>query len=253
MARVVGAFHPFSQQHLYTVVVGCAVLGVLLVAGKRGGNSRLLATGVLAFCNLSAYPLNLAAWLALDAPKSLDNLLPLQLCDLTAIIAGFALLTRCKLACALTYFWGLAATLQALVTPAITVAFPSPPNVMFFVQHFAVVGAAVFLPLIDGWRPRQPLWLGPLEAFGWALVYLLMVLGVNHWLGTNFGFTLRPPDNPSLIDHLGPWPWYLLVLMGIGLAVFFLLVVPFRRRGAVNDLVNGQSGVITSGDEHSRQ
>ncbi len=226
-----GAFHPFSLQHLITLVAGALVLGVLTVAGKRGGNSRTVATGVLAFANLSAYPLNVAAWLSLDASNTLNNLIPLHLCDLAAIIAGFALLTRRPLLCSLTYFWGLAATLQALFTPAITVGFPSPPYVMFFVQHFAVVGAALFLPIVDGWRPRQPLWLAPLEAFGWAIGYVIMVMSLNRLLGTNYGFTSHPPANPSLLDHLGAWPWYIVSSLAIALALFFLLALPFRRAG----------------------
>ena len=224
-----GGFHSFSQQHLITLVVGFVVLGVLVVAGKHGGNRRKVATGVLAFANLSAYPLNVAAWLSLEVPWSLNNLIPLHLCDLAAIIAGFALLTRRSLLAALTYFWGLAATLQALFTPAITVVFPSPPYLVFFMQHFAVVGAALFLPIVDGWRPRQPLWLGPLEAFGWAIGYVLMVMSINRLLGTNFGFTSHPPANPSLLDHLGAWPWYIFSSLAIALALFFLLVLPFRR------------------------
>ena len=222
-------FHAFSLQHLATLAVGASVLFALIVAGRRGGTSRTVSTGVLAFLNLSAYPLGLAAWLALDEPQSLDNLVPLHLCDRAAVIAGFALLTRHPLLCALTYFWGLAATTQALLTPALTVAFPSPPYVMFFVQHFAVVGAGLYLPLVDGWRPKQPLWKGPLEAFAWAIVYLFMVLGVNRVLGTNFGFATRPPENPSLLDYLGPWPWYLVASLCIALVLFFLLAMPFRR------------------------
>jgi hypothetical integral membrane protein (TIGR02206 family) len=100
---------------------------------------------------------------------------------------------------------------------------------MFFVQHFAVVGAALYLPIVDGWRPKQPLWKGPLEALGWALGYLVMVLCVNRILGTYFGFATRPPDNPSLLDHLGPWPWYLVASFFIALVVFFLLALPFKR------------------------
>lgn len=211
------------------MIVGSVAMAALIMAGTRGGNSRRIATALLAFLNLSAYPLGLAAWLSLDAPKSLENLLPLQLCDLTGIIAGFALVTRRPLLCALTYFWGLATTTQAIVTPAITVDFPSPPYVMFFVQHFAVVAAALFLPIVEGWRPRQPLWQSPLEAIGWAFGYLLMVLGINPLLHTNFGFVSRLPDNPSLLDHLGPWPWYVGWSMLIALGVFFLLALPFRR------------------------
>jgi uncharacterized membrane protein YwaF len=53
---------------------------------------------------------------------------------------------------------------------------------------------------------------------------------VNGVLGSNFGFASRPPDNPSLIDHLGPWPWYLCSMFGIALLFYFLLALPFAKR-----------------------
>jgi hypothetical integral membrane protein (TIGR02206 family) len=145
--------------------------------------------------------------------------------------AGFALLTKRPVLCALTYFWGLAATMQALLTPALGVGFPNWPFVTFFVQHFAIVGAALFLPIVDGWRPRQPLWSDPLRVYGWSVAYLVFALAVNETLQTNFGFASRPPDNPSLIDHLGPWPWYLFSMQAIALCLFLLLALPHRKNG----------------------
>jgi len=225
-------FHPFSREHFVTVLIGVMVTAALLFAGRRGGSSRTLATAVLAFASLASYPFNQAAWLSLGKPVALDNILPFHLCDIAAIIAGFALLTRKPLLCALTSFWGLAATFQALLTPAISMGFPSWPFVTFFIQHFAIVATALYLPIVEGWRPRQPLWKGPLEIYGWSLIYLAFAMTVNMLLGTNFGFASRPPDNPSLIDHLGPWPWYLFAMQAIAVVVFFLLALPLRQKPA---------------------
>ena len=50
-------------------------------------------------------------------------------------------------------------------------------------------------------------------------------------LETNFAFASRPPDNPSLIDHLGPWPFYLFAMQGIALVLYLLLALPFREKG----------------------
>ncbi len=221
-------FHPFTGEHYAAVAVGTALAAAIIVAGKCGGRkwtARLLA----ALC-LGAFPLNLLAWLSLPEAKSIDNLLPLHLCDIAAITAGIALLTRRPLPATLTYFWGLAATSQALLTPAITVGFPSPPFIMFFVQHFAIVATAIYLPAVDGWRPKRPWWRSPLEVYGWSLVYLA-VAGLANWLlGSNFAFAARPPSNPSLIDSLGPWPWYLLSMQALALVFFLLLALPFVRR-----------------------
>jgi hypothetical integral membrane protein (TIGR02206 family) len=232
------SFQTFSQEHLITALIGFAVVAAFLIAGKKGGESRRMATTLLIFLNLSSFPLSLLAWLTLDAPKSLDNFLPLHLCDIATFTAGFALLTKRPLLCAMTYFWGLAATFQALLTPAISVGFPHFPFVMFFIQHFAIVATALYLPIIIGWRPRQPLWKGPLEIFVWSVIYLIFAMAVNRGLGTNFGFASRPPDNLSLIDHLGPWPWYLFSMQAIAVVFFLLLALPFARRSGSRQPAN---------------
>jgi uncharacterized membrane protein YwaF len=59
----------------------------------------------------------------------------------------------------------------------------------------------------------------------------VFALSINFLLDTNFGFATRPPDNPSLIDHLGPWPWYLLWMQLIAILVFLLLALPLRGSG----------------------
>jgi len=222
-------FHPFSREHFVAVAIGVMFIAGVLMAGKKGGQSRNLATALLAFLCLSAYPLGQAAWLSLNADKALDNIIPFHLCDIAAITGGFALLTRRHLLASLTYFWGLAATIQALLTPAITVGFPHWPFVMFFVHHFAVVATALYLPIVEGWRPKRPWWKSPIEVYLWSLGYLAFAIVMNLILHTNFGFASRPPDNPSLIDHLGPWPWYLLWMSLIALVLYLLLALPFAR------------------------
>ncbi len=224
------AFHPFTNEHYAALVVGALVAAAFIFAGRHNAESRKRATVILAFINFSVYPLSLAAWLSLDSEKQWDNLLPFHLCDVAAIVAGLALLTKRPLLCALTYFWGLAATIQGLITPALTVGFPAPPYLMFFVHHFAVVIAALYLPIVDGWRPKTPFWRSPLEVMGWSVLYLLFAMTVNKLLGSNFAFASRPPDNPSLIDHLGPWPLYLVSMLGLAVVFYLLLALPFVRK-----------------------
>jgi len=221
-------FAPFTAQHGLVTLVGCVVGAAILMAGVRGGRARQLAAAVLAFANLAAWPLSQFAWMGY--PKALDNILPLHLCDVAALTAGFALLTGHRLLRKLTYFWGLAATLQALLTPAIGMGFPHGPFIMFFVHHFAVVIAALWFPVVEGWRPRLPLWRDPLHVYAWSVVYLTVAMTANTLWGTNFAFAAAPPPNPSLIDHLGPWPWYLVAMQPLAIMFFLLLAVPFHPK-----------------------
>ncbi len=57
-------------------------------------------------------------------PFSARHSLPLQICDLAWIFVAWALLTAHPLPLALTYYWGLTLSVQALVQPTLTEPFP---------------------------------------------------------------------------------------------------------------------------------
>ena len=235
-------FVPFSAPHAFAVATGGAVTLALILLGRRSAKNERRARAILVFLNLVAIPFSLVAWSIVRSGASLDNAVPLHLCDVAAVLAAFALLRApapgdsasrsFQLLALLTYFWGLAGTLQGLVTPAISLAFPHPATFAFFLQHFVVVATALYLPLVLRWRSAPSLWRSPLVALAWLNLYLLVAMAANHLLGTNFGFLARKPDNPSLLDHLGPHPIYILWLELIALVFFLLLNLPVRRRGS---------------------
>jgi len=224
-------FVPFSAMHGWALVAGAIGIVLILLLGKSGGRHERIARSILACLCLAAFGYTQAAGSTLDGVDvDLDSALPLHLCDIAAIIGGFALLTGNRLLATLTYFWGLAATVQALATPAISVGFPHPAFIAFFVHHFAVVAAALYLPIVSGWRVDRPWWKAPLQVILWSNVYLALSMAVNSWLGTNFGFTARKPVNPSLLDHMGPWPVYLLWMQVLAAVLFSLLALPVLKR-----------------------
>lgn len=223
-------FTPFSAMHGWAMIAGLGWIAGMIALGRSGERNDRIARGILAFLCLAAFAYTQAAWSTVEGDHDLDSALPLHLCDIAAIIAGFALITGQRLLVMLTYFWGLAATVQALLTPAISVGFPHPAFVAFFVQHFAIVAAALYMPLVSGWRLAPPWWKGPLTAMLWINGYLVIAMAVNAWLGTNFGFAARKPVNPSLLDHLGPWPLYLVWMELLAAALFVLLALPVRKR-----------------------
>jgi hypothetical integral membrane protein (TIGR02206 family) len=57
-----------------------------------------------------------------------------------------------------------------------------------------------------------------------------VVFGLNFALGSNYLFIMRPPDTPSLIDMLGPWPWYILSIEAIAIILCLLLYLPYALR-----------------------
>jgi hypothetical integral membrane protein (TIGR02206 family) len=161
-----------------------------------------------------------------------DNALPLHLCDVTAFVAGAALLCRSAQAAELTWFWGLAGTANGLITPTLELNFPHPEFWRFFLLHGGIVATAIYL--IWG-RRRFPREGAVGRTMGASFVYLFTVSGLNWILQTNYGFLCGPPPTASLFDHLGAWPLYLISLPLLALGLFGVLNLPFiiQRRLSV--------------------
>ena len=65
------------------------------------------------------------------------NLLPLNMCNYTLILAAFMMIFRSKKLFSLVYFWSVGAIL-AIATPDIRIAFPDYANISFFVTHYYI-------------------------------------------------------------------------------------------------------------------
>jgi hypothetical integral membrane protein (TIGR02206 family) len=220
-----------SADHL--TVVGITVTGNVLLCRRarrdpaaawipwfrRGLAALLLANAAWAH-----------AWLAASGQWDARWALNCQLCDAALFACVVALLRPSAIAFELACFWGLGATLQGLVTPAITERFPDPAFVQFFVMHAGVVTAASFLAFGLGMNPRPGV---VLRMMLWTNGFAL-VAGLACWLtGGNYMFLREPPPTGSLLDVLGRWPWYLVWAEGVALGFFSLVAVPFvlRARG----------------------
>lgn len=155
--------------------------------------------------------------------------LPLDLCDISRFLAIVALLTGSRRANELLYFFALAGTLPALLTPELSQGWPSFRFLIYFVPHGLTVASALLLSFGLDLPPRAGGWW---RAF-LALNGVAVVAGaVNAAVGTNFLYLSAKPRDPTPFDWFGPWPHYILVLEGVSLSVFFLLDLPLRgRRG----------------------
>jgi hypothetical integral membrane protein (TIGR02206 family) len=173
---------------------------------------------------------NLAIWQVVTIAQghwSATNGLMLDLCPVSAVIGAAALWTRRRLLAELTYFWGCAGSLQGLITPDSRWHFPQYWWFQFYVTHAGVVVTALFLVIGLRLTPRP----GAVRrvfvlTLGFAVVAALADLAT----GGNYMFLRNQGGRGTLLDVMGPWPWY--IATGIGLALLFLAILdaPFRIR-----------------------
>ena len=159
----------------------------------------------------------------------LDSDLPLHLTDAVTVVAALALITMRPLLFELTWFWGLAASLQAVLTPDLGAddRFPSFFYWHYFVAHGGAVVAALFLAFGLGLTARR----GAVARVFLATVAWAGVAATGNALtGGNYMFLREKPEAPTLLDYMGPWPWYIASAALLALVLFALLDLPFRRR-----------------------
>jgi hypothetical integral membrane protein (TIGR02206 family) len=219
-----------SADHLAALAT-TAVLGVALPALARARPgvwirhlARALAVALLGF--EVAYHVVL-----LRGSYDAGSDLPLQLTDAATVVAALALWSPRPLLFELTYFWGLTASLQAVLTPGLEAdeRFPGFFYWHYFVAHSGAVVAALLLAFGEGLTPRPgaiPRMF--LATAAWASV----AAAANVVTGGNYMFLRERPDTASLLDYMGPWPWYILGAAPLAVALFALLDLPFRARSA---------------------
>ncbi len=203
---------------------GCAVL--CAVGRRRPGPWRIVTARVISLL-LLADAVSYSVGLAVQGTWSPKTSLPLALCDVGVLVASAACWWRVTLLVELTYFWGLAGTLQAVITPDLNVGFPHLVFFEYLVGHVGIVVGALFLVVGMGIAPRRR---AVVRVFTITLGYTALVGIVDALTGANYMFLRSPPGEWTLLRVLGPWPWYVLSAAGVALVLLTLLDAPFWRR-----------------------
>jgi hypothetical integral membrane protein (TIGR02206 family) len=219
-----------ATEHVVAVAVVCVLTAALVISARlRPGPWLTIATRGLALLLVAA---ELAWWTYLltggSAKYPLATALPLQLCDAAIFVGAAALWFQRPLLIEETYFWGLAGTLQALITPDLPDHFPSFPFIQYYTAHGGIVAAALLLVVGLRFAPRRR---AVLRVAAITLGYAAIVGAIDAVTGFDYLYLRSKPPSPTLFDYLGPWPWYIASAVGIGMVLFLILDAPFRFAG----------------------
>ncbi|MBE4908214.1 TIGR02206 family membrane protein [Bacillus luteolus] len=218
-------FQFLSGSHL--IMVGLLVFLAFLLYFYReqirgtvwGQSVRILLILILVLSEVT-----LTIWYNYTGVWDAVDTLPFQLCSISLILSVFMLVTRNYLLFEVTYFLGVGGALQAMLTPELFYDFPHYRYFHFFLAHIAIIVASFYMIWIEKYIPTLK---SVLKAFLAINIIAVFVFTINKITGGNYMFLAHKPSNPSLIDLLGPYPWYILSLEFVALAMFFILYIPF--------------------------
>jgi hypothetical integral membrane protein (TIGR02206 family) len=218
-------FKLFGPTHL-------AILGsVPLLAGLLAYAQRKLAPAsrTLRICLACIILLDSAVYYSVLIARgqlTFPDHLPLELCDASLCLVILALFTLNKTVFDLAYYGALAGAIMALLTPNLWEPFPSFTTVQFFIDHGLIVVGVLFLAWSGLARPRPH---SVRRAMVAVNLFAACVGTFDYAFKTDYMYLRAKPPNPSLLDVLGPWPWYLAATEFVACGVFMLLYLPFFK------------------------
>lgn len=227
----------FSTSHLLALGV-IAFLGISIYLFRhqlRQESWDLTGRYTLAFILLLQESL-LNTWRLVNGTWSVATSLPLHLCGAGVVLSIFMLIYRKYWIYEICYFWGLGGAIQALFTPDIgQYGFPHFRFFHFFVSHGTLILASLFMTFVYQYRPsHRSVW----KIFLYTNVYMAFIAVFNALTGANYLYICHKPATGSILDFLGPWPWYILALEVVGIVAFYIYYSPF----ALSNLLRSSPG-----------
>ena len=210
----------FGTAHL--LPIGLLILFVVfLVYLKKSSASQrsldLIGDG-LAWTLFFCFPVFVTLQV-LDGTITWDTALPLYPCPASSLIAPLLVRTKNSTFFNIIFYWVFAGTVQAVITPEIKNTFPHYEYFYFWVCHAGLLALLAYMLII---KEAQPTLRGILPAFIVCNVLVSISAVTNVLLGTNYYYLSMKPSVPTVIDYLGPWPWYIVGMETVGLVQFFL-------------------------------
>lgn len=223
-------FEAYGPSHLVVLVIFAVGAALLIWLGRRQTEAQArVFSRVFSLLIVAAFVVALVYKLI---RPDIQTSVPIQLCDIAELTAAYALWSHRHWAFALTYYWCLLLSSQALITPDIGTPregapdFPHHLFLTFFVLHVFGVWAAIYLTWGRRMRPR---WRSYRFAVVVTLIWAAATFVFNAIVGTNYGYLNRKPPTASLLDVFGPWPVYLLTEVAIVAVVWALMTWPWER------------------------
>ncbi|EKN70611.1 hypothetical protein BABA_04189 [Neobacillus bataviensis LMG 21833] len=223
-------FEMFSISH-FVIISICVVVSVLLFLFRENlKTEKWRAAEIGIAISLILIEVTYHFWMLINGSWNVSHAIPLELCSISLILTVILLLTRKKIIYEILLFTALLGASQALFTPLLNYDFPHFRFFHFFYTHLMIIWVPLYFTWAKGYRPT--IW-SVFKLFIFLNILMPIIIVINKLVGGNYMFLSHKPDSASLLDVLGPYPWYIVSMEGLLLSLGLIVWVIFRERSAV--------------------
>ena len=219
-------FETFGSQHLLVLFLMLALSVGMPVLAKRNLSytKQLLVSRIMSVC-ISFWAILYVVLLIYLDKFNYKTDLPLDLCNLAAVLLPFVMWKPNFRVHEVLYFIVLAGTLQANITPHLYNGFPNFIFIKYWVVHSGLIVFVIYNTVVFNLKPTiRSLW----KAFLVLQAYIVFIYLFNLLIGSNYVYVVEKPPTASALDYLGPWPWYILISELICGILFFIVYIPIH-------------------------
>jgi hypothetical integral membrane protein (TIGR02206 family) len=223
------SFTMFSTEHVMAIVMLFLSVFLLFLTKKSLWHREDYLRVIERLFALSLLTMEIIyhIWMVSTERWNFTSSLPLELCSISLLVAIALLWTGNRRLYMFVFFAGIGGAIQAIGTPVLDVGFPHFRYFHFFYTHIGIILTALYFTWIKGYRPT---FRGIVSTMIVLNILLPFIFFVNQLFDANYMFLRMKPENGSLLDVLGPYPWYILSLEAVAFIIFALLWLAFRKR-----------------------
>ncbi|MED0959241.1 TIGR02206 family membrane protein [Bacillus paramycoides] len=227
-AQPLKPFIPYSRQH--AIILCIMLVGIFLLYQYqdllRQSEWNITVRYAIAFLFIGS-EIGLHMWEWKAGIFELDTSLPFELCTISLLLASIMIVTKSYRIYEIVFFIGIIGASQAILTPNLQYAFPHFRFIEFFIAHVLLIWAPLFMTWVEGYRPT-------LQSIKRTMIFLNVLIPivsfVNYKTGGNYMFLAHKPETASLLDMLGPHPYYIISLELAALIGCIIVYMPFVKR-----------------------
>jgi hypothetical integral membrane protein (TIGR02206 family) len=220
-------FSMFSVSHFVVLTILFTCVCGLYFFKERMQSPRFRKAEIGAAVFLALLESMYHVWMMVNGNWRLSHAIPLELCSISLFLAVILLITEKKMVYEILLFTGLLGASQALFTPYLNYDFPHFRFFHFFITHLLIFCIPLYFTWVKGYRPSIH---SVVKTIVFLNILMPFVMIVNKVTGGNYLYLSHKPESASLLDLLGPHPWYIFSLEMLAFSLSIVIWLLLRKR-----------------------